>query len=432
MLLRAIEEKALLPDGLGPRGRRATSSSSPARTATSPADVAQGDFREDLLARINLWTFRLPGARASAPRTSSRTSTTSSRWRRANRHARHDEPGGPRALPRLRDSPEAPGRELPRPQTSRGWRRSRQAADHDQGVGDEGMARLRDSSVRWRRPTRTPLGTTSSRRSPRRSARRARSLRSRAARRRLRVCARSRRSRTRGVSSSRRRARETSVNDADRLRSTSRVSISPSRGYGRASPKRIDPFAASRKRRNAGRSITFDEGSRQRSTPPRRTSVRHASRSKIFRTTGMEERHVTREHLGNVGRHEPGEDRALHFSQPTHDAGREIRQGAAKDVRDNDIEHPVGPRRRELRADIDGAPPSVLARDRDRGCVDLDTDHLTHRASRQQSEPSVGIRMFLNISPPHAAALFRHLDPRRKLGFARDPCQGRLHRVAMR
>ena len=63
MLLRAIEEKVFLPVGVGPRGGAATSSSSPGPTATSPRRVSEGPFREDLLARINLWTFELPGLR---------------------------------------------------------------------------------------------------------------------------------------------------------------------------------------------------------------------------------------------------------------------------------------------------------------------------------------------------------------------------------
>jgi transcriptional regulatory protein RtcR len=59
MLLRAIEEKRFLPLG----GDEEVSSDFQliAGTNRNPADaVRSGRFREDLLARINLWTFRLP------------------------------------------------------------------------------------------------------------------------------------------------------------------------------------------------------------------------------------------------------------------------------------------------------------------------------------------------------------------------------------
>ena len=60
MLLRALEEKRFLPLG----GDREVSSDFQliAGTNRDLADaVRTGGFREDLLARINLWTFRLPG-----------------------------------------------------------------------------------------------------------------------------------------------------------------------------------------------------------------------------------------------------------------------------------------------------------------------------------------------------------------------------------
>ena len=62
MLLRAVEEKKFLPLG----SDREVASSFQLVCGTNrnlQADVAQGRFREDLLARINLWTFRLPGLR---------------------------------------------------------------------------------------------------------------------------------------------------------------------------------------------------------------------------------------------------------------------------------------------------------------------------------------------------------------------------------
>jgi transcriptional regulatory protein RtcR len=62
MLLRAIEEKTFLPMG----SDRETSSDFQLICGTNHElhrDVRQGKFREDLLARINLWTFRMPGLR---------------------------------------------------------------------------------------------------------------------------------------------------------------------------------------------------------------------------------------------------------------------------------------------------------------------------------------------------------------------------------
>jgi Sigma54-dependent transcription regulator containing an AAA-type ATPase domain and a DNA-binding domain len=60
MLLRAIEEKRFFPYG----SNTEVQSDFQLITGTNrdlTADVRQGKFREDLLARINLWTFRLPG-----------------------------------------------------------------------------------------------------------------------------------------------------------------------------------------------------------------------------------------------------------------------------------------------------------------------------------------------------------------------------------
>ncbi len=62
MLLRAIEEKTFLPMG----SDRETSSDFQLICGTNHSldrDVRQQKFREDLLARINLWTFRMPGLR---------------------------------------------------------------------------------------------------------------------------------------------------------------------------------------------------------------------------------------------------------------------------------------------------------------------------------------------------------------------------------
>jgi len=62
MLLRALEEKRFLPFG----GDTEVSSNFQLIAGTNRdlvAAVREGRFREDLLARTNLWTFRLPGLR---------------------------------------------------------------------------------------------------------------------------------------------------------------------------------------------------------------------------------------------------------------------------------------------------------------------------------------------------------------------------------
>ena len=60
MLLRALEEKRFLP--VGADSEVASDFQLIAGTNCDlAADVCAGDFREDLLARINLWTFQLPG-----------------------------------------------------------------------------------------------------------------------------------------------------------------------------------------------------------------------------------------------------------------------------------------------------------------------------------------------------------------------------------
>src|SRR5215475_2649813 len=62
MLLRALEEKVFFPLG----GRREVKSDFQLVAGTNSdlsVAVSEGRFREDLLARINLWTFRLPGLR---------------------------------------------------------------------------------------------------------------------------------------------------------------------------------------------------------------------------------------------------------------------------------------------------------------------------------------------------------------------------------
>ena len=61
-LLRAIEDKQFLPLGAD-RDVRSEFQLIAGTNADLPAAVRRGRFREDLLARINLWTFRLPGLR---------------------------------------------------------------------------------------------------------------------------------------------------------------------------------------------------------------------------------------------------------------------------------------------------------------------------------------------------------------------------------
>ena len=65
MLLRAIEEKQFLPLGAD-REVRSEFQLIAGTNADLPDGVRRGRFREDLLARINLWTFRLPGLRERA------------------------------------------------------------------------------------------------------------------------------------------------------------------------------------------------------------------------------------------------------------------------------------------------------------------------------------------------------------------------------
>ena len=62
MLLRAVEEKTFLPGGAD-REAHSDFQLIAGTNRDLAADVAAGRFREDLLARINLWTFRLPGLR---------------------------------------------------------------------------------------------------------------------------------------------------------------------------------------------------------------------------------------------------------------------------------------------------------------------------------------------------------------------------------
>jgi transcriptional regulatory protein RtcR len=62
MLLRALEEKVFWPLG-GDREVRSDFQLIAGTNCDIAAEVREGRFREDLFARINLWTFRLPGLR---------------------------------------------------------------------------------------------------------------------------------------------------------------------------------------------------------------------------------------------------------------------------------------------------------------------------------------------------------------------------------
>ncbi len=62
MLLRAVEEKAFFPVG-SDREVRSDFQLIAGTNRDLRRDVEQGRFREDLLARIDLWAFRLPGLR---------------------------------------------------------------------------------------------------------------------------------------------------------------------------------------------------------------------------------------------------------------------------------------------------------------------------------------------------------------------------------
>jgi transcriptional regulatory protein RtcR len=62
MLLRAVEEKAFFPLGAD-REAKSDFQLIAGTNRELRREVGQGRFREDLLARIDLWTFRLPGLR---------------------------------------------------------------------------------------------------------------------------------------------------------------------------------------------------------------------------------------------------------------------------------------------------------------------------------------------------------------------------------
>ena len=101
MLLRAIEDKTLLPGRLRPRGAAATSSSSPAPTATSPARVASGPLPRGP-PRAHQPVDLPPARPARAPRGHRAQPRVRARARRRRSEAARvtHEPRGARALPR--------------------------------------------------------------------------------------------------------------------------------------------------------------------------------------------------------------------------------------------------------------------------------------------------------------------------------------------
>ena len=143
MLLRAIEDKIFFPVGAD----KEVHSDFQLIAGTNrdlTVRVASGRFREDLLARINLWTFfaarpaRTPGRHRAKPRVRARTR------RRRPEATPHDEPGSAGALPRLRPLGGRPlERQLPRLR--------RVAAPH----GDA-LRRWADQRRRGRRRARAP------------------------------------------------------------------------------------------------------------------------------------------------------------------------------------------------------------------------------------------------------------------------------------
>ena len=128
MLLRAIEEKRFLP--VGSDSEATSDFQLIAGTNRDLIDrVSDGRFREDLLARINLWTFCLPALR-SGEKTSSRTSTTS--WPVRPPRRAHGDASAPRPAMRICASPPArppSGRATSATsrRRSRAWPRSRRA-----------------------------------------------------------------------------------------------------------------------------------------------------------------------------------------------------------------------------------------------------------------------------------------------------------------
>ena len=182
-LLRAIEDKQFLPLGAD-REVRSNFQLIAGTNADLPAAVRRGRFREDLLARINLWTFRLPGLRERPGGHRAEPRSRAGQLRRRHRRPHHHEQGGAGAVSRLRDVGRgALGRQLPRLQRgagANGHDRARRPDQPRRGPGRDSAAprrvagRLgqrsdrRRSSKRCSRPRRStpsiPSNGSSSRR----------------------------------------------------------------------------------------------------------------------------------------------------------------------------------------------------------------------------------------------------------------------------
>ena len=101
MLLRAIEEKRFLP--LGADGEVSSDFQLIAGTNRElDAEVRAGRFREDLLARINLWTFTLPGLAERREDIEPNLDYELEQYRRRTGTRRDVQQGGARSLPLVR------------------------------------------------------------------------------------------------------------------------------------------------------------------------------------------------------------------------------------------------------------------------------------------------------------------------------------------
>ena len=165
MLLRAIEEKRSCRSAPTARSR-ATSSCIAGTNRDLARPCAAGTFREDLLARINLWTFRLPGLRERPEDIEPNLDYELERWtrdarRRASRSTARRASASSRSPPR----PSAAGPATSATSTRAVMRMATLAAGGriTAQVVDEEIARLRalvaaPRQRRWRRRLARYLG----------------------------------------------------------------------------------------------------------------------------------------------------------------------------------------------------------------------------------------------------------------------------------
>ena len=121
MLLRAIEEKIFYPMG---SDREATSDFQLlcGTNRDLVPRIARGEFREDLFARINLWTFRLPALHERPEDIPPNLDFELQQASKAASGERHDEPGGARhAFSTLRAAGPGPATSATSTPPSRGW-----------------------------------------------------------------------------------------------------------------------------------------------------------------------------------------------------------------------------------------------------------------------------------------------------------------------